>query len=244
MNYLYILTSLEKPCYKVGITNNMEKRLSKIVADFGQINKEDSFVYSCKNRQLVTKIEFGIHAYLNNYSYSPLNLGGGSTEWFDLASLEKCKWIIEQFNQELSEFTKLGSLSEFLKMPTDFDKIFSEFDATKDFHKLHNYTIETLDKYISKNYTNLRFEKEEGYLALINSESIDLESPTLPKYNWVKIEQNKILFDIKVYNKWKKDRVHNELRDLIQIKFFSKFTLTNLESMFAKITTANNGYNK
>ena len=74
MNYPYILVSLEKPCYKVGITNDMEKRLSKIVADFGQINIKNSFIYSCKNRHLINKIEFGIHAYLNNYSYSPLNL--------------------------------------------------------------------------------------------------------------------------------------------------------------------------
>lgn len=95
-----------------------------------------------------------------------------------------------------------------------------------------------LDDYIFRNHENLEFEKEEGFLALCSTEKVDLEIPDLPKYPWLIIERDKIRFDIKVYNKWKRDRIHDELRDLIGIKFFNKFALTHLESMFGKTTTA------
>lgn len=234
MNYLYILISLDKPCYKVGITNDLNKRISKITSDFGKINLKNSISYTCDNRQLIGKIEFGIHAYLNNYSYSPLNLGGGSTEWFKIESLEKCKGIIEKFNEELPNFQKISSLLNHLKAPENFDAIFKEIDLSKDFHAKHTKAIEQLDVFISANYKSLSFEKEEGYFVLVSLEKINLGFDYLPKYYWVKIDQNKILFDIKIFNKWKKDRVHNALRDLIKIKFFNEFALTRLEAMFVK----------
>ncbi len=231
VEYLYILISVNLPCFKVGISNNVRKRLLKIETDFGKISHESSLVYSCNNRKLLENIEHGIHAYLDNFAFHPSNLGGGSSEWFAIESLEKCKSFIDLYLKELDGFNFEENLNIFLKKEIDFIRERDYLEETGQFLNSHTEMIHKISNFLKDNIESFRFEKINGNYH-VWCENIDVFSiEDLPIFQWVKKENNQLIFDTQVYNKWKKSRVHEVHRGLVEIRFFNEFTWNNFKAM-------------
>ncbi|NOQ26015.1 MAG: hypothetical protein GQ564_11685 [Bacteroidales bacterium] len=230
--FLYILKHTNNESFKVGITNNLKNRLNKIENDFGKIKQEDSKIFSCPNRKLLENIEHGIHAFLNNYFYSPKSLGGGSTEWFKMEAFEKGIEFIHMYVNELNEFNLEGNILIVLNRPTDFKKSFSEIGDSKQFLDIHSKTVDAISEFISYNKDKLIFTKRAGEFCISNIDLTGLKIGKLPRFQWVKIRNNELIFDIQVYNEWEKSREQEAIRGLVEIKYFSNFTWNNYKSMF------------
>nr|WP_319399221.1 GIY-YIG nuclease family protein [uncultured Carboxylicivirga sp.] len=232
MEYLYLLIQEDNLAYKVGITNDLQSRLRQIEKDFGKVSKSNSIIYSCKNRKLIEKIEGGIHAYLNNESYNPLKIGGGATEWFQLHSFNKCISFIDLYVNELKEFRQEGILSEILERKENFEEVITELDDSRTFYNIHTQTVQELHSLIAKQRKQIVFEEKEGLFVLLNMNNLEFGLQTLPVFNWVNVESDRLEFKIDEYNKWKQSGRYKEMREVVGIKYFDKYTLTHLDEMF------------
>ncbi len=240
MEYLYILVSATEPCFKVGITSNIESRLNSIEASFGKINKLESEVYQHPQRRIVEKIESGVHGYLDKYSFHTSKLGNGSTEWFHISALEKCKMLIEIFQGEINDLEFVSHLDKFM-MPVDYSSKISSINKAKEFHDFHTKIIHDLDDLIYNNKNAAKFFVSEGTYIIEIPEKPAIEIRKLPRFEWVRVRDNQIILDIRELNKWKRERIHNELRKLVEIKFFNKIFLKDLSS-WMKLKEMNNDY--
>lgn len=229
---LYILIHSDNTSFKVGITNNMKSRLNSIERDFGNINKSESLVYSCDNRSLLENIEHGIHAYLNNHYFSPKFLGGGSTEWFSIHAFKKAIKMIQLFIEELENFNFEDNLKEFLERKIDFEASFAKLDQTKNFLEIHSKVVNEVNNFIYINIEEISVSKRKGAFVVTSDNLNDLMIDELPIFQWVRKEGRELIFDIQIYNKWKKDKSYKATRGLVEIKFFNDFNWKNYKAMF------------
>lgn len=233
MNYLYLFKSQNLPTYKIGVTKNIKQTTSKITTSYGVLNKEESIIYQCENRKLVDNIKNGTIAYLNNYFYSYHIQANGSTEWFKLESWDKCLSILNKYSLELLEFKKIQNLSEFLMIQPNSKNIILNITDSIEFMNKHSTIIENISLFIRDSKEQLIFKEKTNYFILsgVKTNSLDIEN--LPIYKWVEKTEQEILFNITEFNNWKKNGEHKEIRKLIEIKFFNKFTFMNLNQMFS-----------
>lgn len=234
IDYLYILIHSENHSYKVGISNNIHKRIEKLELDFGKINRKTSVIFSCNNRKLVENIERGIHAYLNNSAYHPINLGGGSSEWFEINSLEQCFAFVQLYSEELNEFKKEGNLNEFLNRKVDYVRKLETIEESSEFMRVHSEVIQKVSDFLKSNIDSIKVEKIDGsyYVSCDNIENINIGE--LPTFQWIRKLDNKLMFDARIFNKWKKSRTYEVHRGLIELKFFSEFRWSNVKSMLER----------
>lgn len=232
MEYLYVLVRKDEIAFKVGITNNIENRLSSIKNEFGEIDYCKSSIFSCESRKLIEQIEGGLHALMNKFYYSPETLGGGSNEWFEINAYEKCIYYVHIFLSEIPEFNLEGILSTVINQASDYNSQLSKIHESMEFMKAHQEMMSKLDVYLLKYKDSIEFVKEKGKYILLSENLSDLDIIHLPDFQWVKKKDNKLIFDIYVYNSWKKSGQQIQMRKLIEIKFFSEFTLKNLNLMY------------
>lgn len=247
MEYLYILVAEFAPCLKIGITNNIKNRLSSIESSYGRINKKDSEVYSHPNRKIVLKIEQGIHAYLDNYFYSPSNLDNGYTEWFCITCLEKCKRMIIFYMDELDDLNFEGNLEEikketYRKKYISYNETKNLHDAHMNFHHAHMKIINEIDRIIYINRESIDVKIQNECYVLEFPDQLDILIDEQPEFKWVCIRENKLFFNISHINLWKRSSIHKEICKLIEVKFFNKFWFSNNHIKLWKTTQIEKKY--
>ena len=96
--FLYIINHLREPIIKIGITNDLKRRLRDIKTDFGK----SEIIFNIKSPQnKIDELETYLHDYFNEYcKVQPT--GRGRTEWFDESILEEAKEIITISSKEFS----------------------------------------------------------------------------------------------------------------------------------------------
>jgi T5orf172 domain len=231
MELLYLLIAQNGDCYKVGITNDLQGRIKSIESKFGKLNQYESLIYSCSNRKLIEEIEGGIHAYLSDYVFHPSVIGGGSTEWFRIESLHKAKDIISMYQAEVSVFNLEGTLGELIKLPIDYQSKLTAIQDEMMFAGIHQNVVNTISKIIVQSKGSIVFRQLEGKYILQNLKTDGYTLGSQPRFEWARLGHNYIEFDIVAINEWKSAGIHRELRQLIEIKFFNKFNLKNINSM-------------
>lgn len=96
--FLYIINHLKEPIIKIGITNDLKRRLRDIKTDFG----ESEIIFNIKSSQnKIDELETYLHDYFNEYCKVQPK-GRGRTEWFDECILEEAKDILTISSKELS----------------------------------------------------------------------------------------------------------------------------------------------
>lgn len=231
LEYLYIFVHSENDSFKIGITQNIKTGLKKIESGFGSINPERSTVFSCENRKLVENIKSGLNAYLDNHSFHPANMSVGSTDWFNVESLQKCSAFVDLYLNEIPSFKKEGNLAEYLDREIDYGKNIRALQESGEIMNIHSDLVQRLTDLLDNNVDSLNVAKVNGCFEVSCSNIVGFEIGILPEFAWVRKESNKLLFDIQICNQWKKSRTHTALRGLIEIKFFNEFTWNNYKSM-------------
>lgn len=210
----------------------MQGRVKSIESKFGKLNQQNSLIYSCSNRKLIEKIEGGVHAYLSGYVFYPSVIGGGSTEWFKIESLPKAQNITSMYRAEVDVFSLEGTLAELGNCPIDYQSKISAIHDEMRFSEIYRNVIATIDKIVARSKGSIVFKQFDGKYVLQNVKTDGYNLGSLPRFEWAKSGQNSIEFDIITINKWKSTGTHRELRQLIEIKFFNKFNLKNINHKY------------
>ena len=232
-NYLYILLLKNESAYKIGITKNLAARVSSIERSFGTLNKSSSYVYSCKNRALIEKIESGIHAILSKYPYfHEGEIRNGSSEWFCGSTFNIAIKTIEIFINADIGLSTPTFLLDVLSRPVDFNSQLDYYKNQELFFNSHDACIKYIDSIIINSKPKISVSKSNGFFIIHNLIIPDYSISAPIEYNWFKFEQNNLFLDIRTMNRWKISRVHKEIFNLVFLKYFAPESLGAINSIF------------
>lgn len=230
MELLILSTFIKKEYFRISVHSQYSSELKSRVSKYGVVDMESSYVYSSDSKALIQGIKNGLIAYLNNHYISPRVVGVGSSDFFDLKSINKCKSFLDIYMKELSIIKFNGSLFDFLSSLEHYSQRVNDAYSNLEFMDINSNIIKQIHSAIVANKFSIIFNKRSRYYVLSNIDTSNIIIRNIPIFEWVKVSNNEILFDIDVINAWKKDGRFKEVRGLIEIKFFNEFSLKNIKS--------------
>lgn len=112
MSYLYLFRSAERDAFKIGITDNVFRR----VKSFEKMDWDASQFYRGA-RSVVLSAERVLHTLFSKFNVSTPH-GDGHSEWFDASAMAEVIRFISE-NEELLQL----SLSEVLDLDEDYENL-------------------------------------------------------------------------------------------------------------------------
>jgi hypothetical protein len=78
MSYLYFAPNKEKTGFKIGFSNEPNKRLRRVK---GKIDYERTYIFDCKNNK---HVEDFCHKYFEDFNIALYESGDGKEEWYEI----------------------------------------------------------------------------------------------------------------------------------------------------------------
>lgn len=240
MELLIISFFFRKEYYRISVHSQYTTELKSRVSKYGIIDMEASFVYSSDNKALIQGVKNGLNAYLSNHYLSPGIIGVGSSEFFDVKSIDKCKYLLNIYMKELINIKFNGSLFDYLSSLDLYPERSKQFKSESEFWDRHKKLIDQIHSSIMDSLSFITFDKRDNYYVLSNIDTRNIDIKNIPIFEWVHVKNNEILFDIDVINVWKKDGRYNDVRRIIEMRFFNEFSLKNLKLYYEIIEQRKN----
>lgn len=232
-HFFYIIIHDEIDAFNIGVTNRVELLFNAVEKEFGFINKEKSMLYGSSETKLIENISNGCVAFLDS-SYAKINATSEtSNSWFKMDALNKLMTFLDLYLQEVSSFQFVdyyASWKEIEKSKND-SKAASSYDALV-FLNDHSDAIAKISSWIIENKEDLEFIETSNIYSLKGAETEVLNNLEAPLFKWFDIEANEVKFNLNTFKDWTESGIEESMRGLVEIKFFDKFSLKNLDVMF------------